>query len=175
MKHTIKNWLAECRKLSGDPRYIGRGMAIGVFVSMTPFFPFHTAIAVTMSVFLRGSKRAAAVAVWLSNPLTIPICYFIIYKLGITILGTESIYDPEWKNFTDLLKMGVDIVYAMIVGGFVLGTALGIPTYYATKKIFQRMQRRSSIPDKQTIEQVHMTVETEAVKNPGNNTAAGAE
>jgi len=165
MKHTIKNWLAECRELSGDPRYLGRGMAIGIFVSMTPFFPFHTAIALTMSVILRGSKRAAAIGVWLSNPLTIPICYFVTYKLGITILGTESIYDPDWKTFSDLFKMGVDIVYAMIIGGFVLGTALGIPTYYATKKIFQRMQDRSNSVNKPPAPQASLPPDTEETKN----------
>ena len=142
MKHTIKNWLDECRKLSGDPRYIGRGMAIGIFVSLTPFFPFHTAIAVTLSILLRGSKRAAAVGVWLSNPLTIPLCYYIIYKVGIVILGMDTAYNPHWKTFADIVTMGIDIVYAMIIGGAVLGTALAIPTYYVTKKVFQRMQTR---------------------------------
>ena len=146
MKHTIKNWLKECRQLSGDPRYIGRGMAIGIFVSMTPFFPFQTAIAIAMSVILRGSKRAAAIGVWLSNPLTFPVCYYIIYKLGMIILGNNTAYDPDWKTFSDLVNMGMEIAYAMIIGGAVLGTALGVPTYYITKKIFQRMQKRSQDP-----------------------------
>ena len=144
MKPTLKNWLAECRKLSGDPRYIGRGMAIGIFVSMTPFFPFHTAIAVTISVVMRGSKRAAAVGVWLSNPLTIPICYYIIYKVGIMLLGGDSAYNPDWKTFADILRMGVVIAVAMIVGGAVTGTALGIPAYYITKRIFRRIRARSA-------------------------------
>ncbi len=153
MKHTIRNWLAECRNLSGDPRYIGRGMAIGIFVSMTPFFPFHTAIALGLAVLLRGSKRAAATGVWLSNPLTIPICYFIIFKLGILILGGDSIYNAEWKTFDDILHMGIDIVYAMIVGGVVLGTALGIPAYYITKTAFKRMQARNNINGSRSPEQ----------------------
>jgi len=144
MKHTIKNWLAECKNLNGDPRYIGRGMAIGIFISLTPFFPFHMAIAVTLAILLRGSKRAAAVGVWLSNPLTIPFCYFIIYKLGIYILGTNPVYNPDWKTFADILKMGLGIFYAMIVGGVVLGSALAVPAYYITKKIFQRMQSRGN-------------------------------
>jgi hypothetical protein len=142
MKHTIKNWLTECRKLSGDPRYIGRGMAIGIFVSMTPFFPFQTAIAVAMSVILRGSKRAAAIGVWFSNPLTFPVCYFVIYKLGMFILGDDTAYNPAWETFADILHMGMDMVYAMVIGGAVLGTALGIPAYYITKRIFQRIQRK---------------------------------
>jgi uncharacterized protein (DUF2062 family) len=128
-------------------------MAIGIFISMTPFFPFHTAIALTISVILRGSKRAAAVGVWLSNPLTIPICYFITYKLGIILLGTDSFYNPEWNTFADIVKMGFDMVYAMIIGGVVLGTALAIPSYYATKKIFQRMQARSNASNKQSTPQ----------------------
>ena len=151
MKHTIKNWLAECKKLSGDPRYIGRGMAIGIFVSMTPFFPFHTAIALAMSVLLRGSKRAAAVGVWLSNPLTIPFCYFLIYKIGMVLLGQNSAYNPEWKTFSDILHMGVEMVYAMIIGGVVLGTIFGIPAYYVTKKIFKRIQARSNREHTQSI------------------------
>lgn len=144
MKHTIKNWLAECKQLSGDPRYIGRGMAIGIFVSMTPFFPFHTAIAVTMSVILRGSKRAAAIGVWLSNPLTIPFCYFLIYKVGMLLLGQDSVYDPNWKTFSDIVHMGIGVAYAMVIGGAVVGTSLGLPTYYVTKKIFQRIQNHSN-------------------------------
>ena len=136
MKHTLKNWLAECRKLSGDPRYIGRGMAIGIFVSMTPFFPFHTAIAVSIAVVLRGSKRAAAVGVWLSNPLTIPLCYYAIYKMGMFILGDDTAYNPDWKTFSDILEMGFTIVTAMIIGGAVIGSALAIPAYYTTKRIF---------------------------------------
>ncbi len=146
MRHTLKNWLVECRKLSGDPRYIGRGMAIGVFVSMTPFFPFHTAIALALSVMLRGSKRAAAVGVWFSNPLTLPICYFLIYKLGMFILGENTAYNPEWKTFSDILHMGFDMAFAMIIGGAVLGIALAIPAYYTTKRIFKKIQKRSSDP-----------------------------
>lgn len=143
MKHTLKNWLAECRKLSGDPRYIGRGMAIGIFVSMTPFFPFHTAIAVSIAVVLRGSKRAAAVGVWLSNPLTIPLCYYVIYKMGMFILGDDTAFNPDWKTFSDILEMGFTIVTAMIIGGAVIGGALAVPAYYTTKKIFTRIQNRN--------------------------------
>ena len=165
MKHTIKNWLAECKQLSGDPRYLGRGMAIGIFVSMTPFFPFHTAIALAMSVVLRGSKRAAAIGVWLSNPLTIPFCYFISYKLGVFILGTKSLYNPEWETFADILHMGVDMVYAMIIGGIVLGTALALPAYYITKRIFKRIQNRANDLEKQSIPPQDSSANSDATKN----------
>jgi len=151
MKHTLKNWLKEYKKLNGDPCYISRGMAIGIFVSMTPFMPFHTAIAVTMSVILRGSKRAAAIGVWLSNPLTFPFFYFIMYKLGMLILGNDQVHNPDWKTFSDILELGAEIAYAMIIGGVVLGIALAIPTYYITKITFKRIQSRATGPGTQSI------------------------
>jgi len=165
MKHTIKNWLAEYKKLNGDPRYISRGMAIGIFVSMTPFIPFHTAIAVTMSVVLRGSKRAAAIGVWLSNPLTFPFFYFIMYKLGMLILGNDSVRNPDWRTFSDILELGAEIAYAMIIGGLVLGTALAIPAYYITKRIFKRMQNRANDPGKQSIPPQDSSAKSDATKN----------
>ncbi len=164
MKHTIKKWLTECRKLSGDPRYIGRGMAIGIFVSMTPFIPFHTAIAVAMSVVLRGSKRAAAIGVWLSNPLTFPFFYFIMYKLGMAILGNDAVRTPDWNTFSDILEMGAEIAYAMIIGGLVLGTAFGIPAYYVTKRIFQRIQARSRA-NAQSLPSQDSSAKSDATKN----------
>jgi hypothetical protein len=165
MKHTIKNWLAECKKLNGDPRYISRGMAIGIFVSMTPFIPFHTAIAVTMSVVLRGSKRAAAIGVWLSNPLTFPFFYFIMYKLGMLILGNNSVRNPEWKTFSDILELGAEIAYAMIIGGLVLGTVLAIPAYYITKRIFKRLQNRANNPGKQSVPPLDSSAKSDTTKN----------
>jgi uncharacterized protein (DUF2062 family) len=47
------------------------------------------------------------------------------------------------------------MVYAMIIGGIVLGTTFGIPAYYVTKRIFQRIQNRAranaqSLPSQDT-------------------------
>jgi hypothetical protein len=60
------------------------------------------------------------------------------------ILGDKTAYNPEWKTFSDILHMGVNMASAMIIGGAVLGTALGIPAYYITKRIFQKIQTRST-------------------------------
>jgi len=63
------------------------------------------------------------------------------------------VYNPHWNTFEDLLHMGIDIAWAMIVGGAVLGTALGIPAYYITKIAFKRMQSRNNKNGSRPLEQ----------------------
>ncbi|MEJ2430554.1 MAG: DUF2062 domain-containing protein, partial [Deltaproteobacteria bacterium] len=60
-------WQEFCRQLKelrGKPHEISLGMAIGVFIAVTPTIPFHTVLAVSLAALLRGSKLAAALGVW---------------------------------------------------------------------------------------------------------------
>ncbi len=72
LKDRFIRCISDFKNLKGDPHYIALGMAIGVFVSITPTIPFHTVIALAMVIALPGSKAAAALSVWFSNPITIP-------------------------------------------------------------------------------------------------------
>ena len=120
------------KNIKGEPRYIAMGLAIGVFISTTPFFPFHTSIALVLAIALKGSPIAAAAGVWLSNPLTMPFFYICTYKIGAFILGNTSSIDISGKSFTELLGMGFEITRAMILGGVVIGIPLSIAGYYIT-------------------------------------------
>ena len=55
------NLITQIKELQGDPQYLSRGMAIGIFVGFTPTIPFHTILAVMLAIFFRGSKSAAAI------------------------------------------------------------------------------------------------------------------
>lgn len=53
---------------------VARGVAIGVFVALTPAYGLHLALAVLGAFLLRGNIPAALAAVWIANPLTaVPI------------------------------------------------------------------------------------------------------
>jgi uncharacterized protein (DUF2062 family) len=66
----IKHYINKIRELRGDPHYVSLGMAIGVFVAITPTIPFHTILAIALAVFLKGGKPAAILGVWVSNSIT---------------------------------------------------------------------------------------------------------
>lgn len=142
LKQRLRDFIERAKKLQGDPHYIAVGMAIGVFVAITPTIPFHTAIALALAFMLRGSKPAAVIAVWVSNPVTIPIFYLGSYKVGNFILGNSIPFDPKYEALSELAKLGADATIAMLVGGVILGIVPGIAAYFITRKIFTTLRTR---------------------------------
>jgi uncharacterized protein (DUF2062 family) len=120
-------------------------MAIGVFVSITPTIPFHTVIAVALAFILRGSKPAAAIGVWFSNPITIPFFYVGSYNVGSFILGYSAPFDAKYETIPELMNLGTDITVALITGGVILGILPGIAAYFVTRRFFKAIRRHSKL------------------------------
>lgn len=129
------NLIARLKNIKGEPRYIALGLAIGVFISATPFFPFHTSIALVLAILLKGSRIAAAAGVWVSNPITLPFFYISTYKIGAFFLGVTEPINVSSQSFSDLLGMGLEITQAMVLGGLVLGIPLSVAGYYISLRI----------------------------------------
>ena len=142
LREKIQHFITRFKQLNGDPHYVALGMAIGVFISVTPTIPFHTVIALALAFVLRGSKAAAAIGVWFSNPITIPLFYKGSYDVGISILGNSAPFGTEYESILELLKLGADASIAMITGGIILGILPGIAAYFITRIIFIRLRLR---------------------------------
>jgi uncharacterized protein len=142
LREKIQHLITRFKQLNGDPHYVALGMAIGVFISVTPTIPFHTIIALALAFILRGSKAAAAIGVWFSNPITIPLFYKGSYDLGISILGNSAPFSTEYESILELLKLGADVTIAMITGGVILGILPAIAAYFITRRIFIKLRLR---------------------------------
>ena len=142
LREKIQHLITRFKQLNGDPHYVALGMAIGVFISVTPTIPFHTVIALALAFILRGSKAAAAIGVWFSNPITIPLFYKGSYDVGISILGNSAPFNIEYESILELLKLGADVTIAMITGGVILGILPGIAAYFITRRIFIKLRLR---------------------------------
>ena len=143
-KYNIREFVERVKKLEGDPHYIAMGMAIGVFVGITPTMPFHTVIAVALAFILRGSKAAAAIGVWFCNPISAPFFYLGSYNTGMFIFGNSAPFDVKYESVLELLKLGVDVTMAMVVGGIILGILPGFASYFITRKIITTIQSRKT-------------------------------
>jgi uncharacterized protein (DUF2062 family) len=144
-KFNIREYVERVKKLEGDPHYVAMGMAIGVFIGITPTMPFHTVLAVALAFIFRGSKAAAALGVWFCNPITAPLFYVGSYKAGMYLLGNKAPFDVKYESILELLDLGIEITIAMIAGGVILGILPGIASYFITRKIFTtlRLRRKS--------------------------------
>ena len=144
--------LAKIKRLQGNPHYIAMGMAIGVFIGVTPTIPFHTALAIALAFVLRGSKPAAAIGVWIANPLTIPLFYYASYRVGSVFMGgnPESGFDigatlhvlessiplfEKWELIKDFFSHHLGVACAMLAGSVVLAIIPSIASYFITRKL----------------------------------------
>jgi len=143
LKERFRLLLIRIRDLQGDPQYVATGMAIGVFVAVTPTIPFHTAIALALAFIFKGSKAAAVIGVWFSNPLTIPVLYYGSYKIGKLLLRGPVPYDIHFESISELLDLGLDVTLAMLVGGALLGIIPAVIAYFVTFRVVIRLRERA--------------------------------
>jgi len=143
VKERLKALYIRIKELQGDPRYIATGMAIGVFVGVTPTIPFHTLIAIALAFVFRGSKPAAAIGVWFANPITIPILYIGSFKVGTFILNRPIPFDVKFESISALMTLGLDVTIAMIVGGAILGIPPAVIAYIFTYRIMTTVREKA--------------------------------
>ena len=140
--------LVRLRQLEGNPHHLALGMGVGIFVSIMPIIPFQTLVAFGLAFLVRGSKSAAVLGTWLSNPLTIPLVYYANYKAGCLLLGCETTLERiAFDSFGQLMELGMEVTLAMLVGGAVIGAVLGVAAYFATFRGFIVIRRRSRQTD----------------------------
>ena len=140
--------LVRLRQLEGNPHHLALGMGVGIFVSIMPIIPFQTLVAFGLAFLVRGSKSAAVLGTWLSNPLTIPVVYYANYKVGCLLLGYETtLKSIAFDSFSQLMELGLEVTLAMLIGGAVIGAVLGVAAYFVTFRGFIVIRRRSRETD----------------------------
>lgn len=123
--------------LKGDPKPIAMGMAMGVFIGVTPTIPFHTALIILLGITFRQNITSAYLGSWLiSNPLTIPLFYVVEYKLGQYLLG----HGPVNLVITDysvwnIAETGLQILLPLLTGGVIIAGILAVPAYFITHRL----------------------------------------
>ncbi|MCG8472259.1 MAG: DUF2062 domain-containing protein [Desulfobacterales bacterium] len=150
--------IEKIKRLQGNPHYVAMGMAIGVFVGITPTIPFHTALAIALAFVFRGSKPAAAIGVWVSNPVTIPLFYYGSYKVGVGLFGGPGGQMPDFDKMIhtlessipmqdklDLIKVflahNLEIALLMLAGGVLLAIVPALLSYYLTRRLMFRAKQ----------------------------------
>src|SRR5512135_2799707 len=85
-KRTLRyHWLKFLR-LQDNPRKLAGGMALGIFVGLTPTIPFHFVSVIFLAPLLKISPVTAVIGIQIMNPLTIPFLYLAAFKVGHLVL-----------------------------------------------------------------------------------------
>ena len=122
---------------------IARGLAVGVFAGLFPFFGAQTILGLALAMAIRGNKLTAAVGTWISNPFTYVPIYFFNFKVGQLILGTNELStDVDWTSRTELLHAGWRFGMTLILGCAVVGAIAGVFSYFLGLWLIPRLRNR---------------------------------
>jgi len=124
-------------RLPGSPHAIAIGVAIGVFVSWTPFLGFHILMAMAFTWILRGNMLASVIGTFFGSPVTFPVIWITTFELGNILLGYSDQATPA--DLTEMLFSGhgldvmLPVLVPMAVGSLPLGLAAGVISYSLTR------------------------------------------
>jgi uncharacterized protein (DUF2062 family) len=147
-------WLRLVR-LRGDPFILARGIAIGTFIGLTPTIPFHTVLIIFFCAVGRGHLVAGLiVSILVSNPLTIPLQYYISWKVGTILTGSSF----SWEQVKYLMGIArdvnifeaVNLIYvdsfrlmvSILLGGIVFSLPFAITAYFSALRLYIRYQSK---------------------------------
>jgi uncharacterized protein len=133
LRRKIRYCSLRLRRLQGDPRKIAWGMALGVFIGVTPTIPFHMLSALALSHLFRLSRVAAVMGVWISNPVTVPPFYYFSFKIGkILLYPNHDLSLPPSFDLREILRLGWEVNLALQTGGVILALPFSVAAYFLT-------------------------------------------
>jgi uncharacterized protein (DUF2062 family) len=118
--------------LDDPPWRVALALAVGVFISFTPFLGFQTLLALLVAAVARLNAAVVVTGTWLNLPWFMPFVYAGALKLGAWLLR-------------DLRGIG-DWSLALLIGTTLLGLAAASVTYLVAFGVMRRRWRRRHQP-----------------------------
>jgi len=138
-KEVWKERFKKILSLDSHPRHIALGFAVGVFISITPFFGIHTAMAIAAAFLFRLNKLTCITGAWVNTPITIIPVLGLSYKLGRVLLGHPAgelkVRSLEWA----MLKKHAA---AIILGSSIIGFIVAIVGYFICYWLIVRFRKK---------------------------------
>jgi uncharacterized protein (DUF2062 family) len=144
-RRSARIYYLRLRRLKGEPHEIAGGLAIGVFIALTPTIPLQTILAVSLAFVFRVSKLAAFLALWVNNPVSMAFIYFLDYQIGGLFVGTAG---PQILNagfsISHLVNLGWGFAFPLLIGGAVTGLGSAVLAYFVFRYLYTLLQRKRS-------------------------------
>ena len=132
-------------RLYASPEDMARGVAIGLFVSVTPTSGLQMILAIFLASLLKGNQLIAALLTWVTNPVTTPFIYAATYWIGTLFLTSPPLKELLAQDLSVmqlLSRMGWRVFASLMIGGLLSGTVLGVIGYYFTAPVYRILRER---------------------------------
>jgi uncharacterized protein len=138
-KEKLKKRFKEILSLDSHPAHIAAGFAVGVFISITPFFGLHTPLAIAAAFIFRLNKLTTIAGAWVNTPLTVVPVLAASYNLGRFLRGSEIkpfvIKSLQWADMKVYAK-------SLLLGSSIIGLVAAVIAYFLVYWLVVRFRRK---------------------------------
>jgi len=124
--------------LKDTPEKLSLSFAVGLFISLTPFFGIHSISAIFLSFVFKLNKTASFLGSWINTPLTMPFVYYIEYEIGSFIFNSHTAFSLTPYTIAHYLKGGWGIFIMITTGSAIFGSIVSSLFYILLKHILKR-------------------------------------
>ena len=134
MRSALRRAYERFIRIRGEPKDICFGLALGIFLGISPIFGFQLILAVLIAALLKWNKIAAAMGTLISNPLTTPFIYPFAYFVGSSVMGTTRkghlVIPRDLATAGRMLEEAPRLLLEMTLGTVLIGLPLAILGYF---------------------------------------------
>jgi uncharacterized protein (DUF2062 family) len=144
---SLRRRLRALLHLEDPPWRIALALAVGVFISCTPFYFFQTLLALLVATLFRLNKVATVAGTWLNLPWFAPFVYAASLRVGTLIVpdrdatSGEALVillrqpgDVSWNEAAELLR---SVSAALLVGTTIVGVLAAAATYVVALRLIR--------------------------------------
>lgn len=142
LKRMVEYYKHRVKRIPDTPYRIAAGLASGVAMTFTPLIGLHLIGTAVLCYIVRGNILIGFVGTLIGNPYTFPLIWYLIYRIGVLILGQDAGNVPfETMSFSALANNFWDYFLPMLVGGALLAVPLWFSVFYPVKYVIERHQK----------------------------------
>ena len=146
MRSALRRAYERFIRIRGDPKDISFGLALGIFLSISPLFGIQLIAAVFIAALLKWNKIAAATGTLISNPLTTPFIYPFAYYVGSSVMGTTTkghlVIPRDLETAGRMLEEAPQLLLALTFGTVLIGLPLAVLGYFLSYAALIRYRER---------------------------------
>jgi uncharacterized protein (DUF2062 family) len=113
---------------SANRKSVAGGLWLGLFIAFMPM-PGHMILAILAALLLRVNIPVAALAVWVTNPLTVVPIFYLAYRLGCAVMDIPVQSFPEEFSWNWMTTEFIDVWKPLWFGSMILATSIASAAY----------------------------------------------
>lgn len=137
--------------LDDPPRRLACALAVGVFISCTPFWGLQTVLAIVVASLFRLNRAVTIMGTWINLPWFAPFVYGAAIKVG--VLVAPGLREPDAASLEILLRDPGALSWAtvwswvrgsslpLLIGSAIVGSVAAAVTYTIALAALARRRR----------------------------------